>query len=145
MIEQNLYKKIQEVVPIACVDIIVKDSEGKFLLLKRKNEPAKGKWWFVGGRIKKGETLEKAAIRKVKEETELKIISKKILGVDQTIFKKGVFGVSTHTINVIFLAQIKGRYKLKLDNQTSNYKWFKHINPHWHPYIKKFLELSDSK
>ena len=96
----KIYKKIQELIPIACVDIIIKKGE-KFLLVKRKNKPAQGQWWFVGGRVMRGESLEGAAFRKVKEETGLDIVLKKIIGVDQTIFKEGPFGNGVHTINPI--------------------------------------------
>ena len=36
------------------------------LLLLRDNEPEKDNWWFPGGRVIKGETLENAVIRKDK-------------------------------------------------------------------------------
>ena len=92
MIEEKLYKKIQEVLPICCVDVVILNKNKEFLLLKRKNEPAKDQWWVPGGRIKKGEKTEKAVLRKVKEETGLNIKIKKMLGVKETIFKKGFFG-----------------------------------------------------
>ncbi len=145
MIAANFYKKIQKVIPIACVDIVVKNSRGEFLLLKRKNRPAKDKWWFPGGRIKKGESLEKTAIRKIKEETGLKVALKKILGVDQTIFQRGIFGGSVHNINIVFLAEARRKPKLILDKQSSNYKWFNKVYPTWHPYVRKFLKLSGFK
>lgn len=145
MIPKSLYKKIQKVLPIPCVDIVIKNDEDEFLMLKRKNRPVKNKWWFVGGRIEKGEILEEAALRKVKEETELDVSLKKILGVDQTFFKKGFFGQSVQTVNIVFLAKTKGKPKIKLDNQSSGYKWFNKINPNWHTYLKKFLKLSGFK
>jgi len=143
-IPQKLYKKIQELIPIACVDIIIKKGE-KFLLVKRKNKPAKGQWFFVGGRIMKGELLEEAALRKVKEETGLDIILKKIIGVDQTIFKKGPFDNGVHTINIVFLAEVKGKDEVNLDSQSVDYKWFRQIDNNWHPYIRKFLKLTGFK
>ena len=127
--------------PIACVDIVIKKGE-KFLLLKRKNKPAQGQWWFIGGRVEKNELLEKAALRKIKEETGLDVVLKKIIGVDQTIFKDGPFGNGVHTINVVFLGEVKGKNKVKLDSQSVDYKWFHQINARWHPYVKKFLKLA---
>jgi ADP-ribose pyrophosphatase YjhB (NUDIX family) len=41
--------------------------DNALLLLRTKNEPAKGEWWFPGGRIKKGESLEQASHREVKD------------------------------------------------------------------------------
>ena len=67
-----LYRKIVKYMPIPSVEaIIVKD--GKLLFLRRKNSPAKGQWWFPGGRIRKGETIEEALFREVKDETELTV------------------------------------------------------------------------
>jgi len=67
LINPELYKKINETMPITAVDIIlVKD--GKFLLGKRNNKPVQNKWWLPGGRILKGELLKNAVKRKVKEE-----------------------------------------------------------------------------
>ncbi|MFH1401622.1 MAG: NUDIX domain-containing protein [Parcubacteria group bacterium] len=141
MISKNLYKKIQEVIPICCVDVVIKNDKKELLLLKRKNEPAKGEWWIVGGRIKKGETLRKAVFRKVKEETGLNVVLKGILGVGPTVFKKGIFGQSVHTINIVFLTLAKRKDKIRLDSQSSDYKWFKKINRNWHPHLQKFLKL----
>jgi ADP-ribose pyrophosphatase YjhB (NUDIX family) len=43
--------------------VIVMDKS--LLLLKRTNQPALGQWWFLGGRIKKGESLEEALSREI--------------------------------------------------------------------------------
>lgn len=58
--------------PKSTVDIIVVINEC-ILLIKRKNAPFKNKWALPGGFIDYGkETLEEAAIRELKEETNLK-------------------------------------------------------------------------
>ena len=140
MIEEKLYKKIQEVLPICCVDVVIFNKNKEFLLLKRRNEPVKGYWWIPGGRILKGELIEKAVLRKAKEETGLDVKIKKLLGVKETIFKKGIYGKSVHTINIIFLAIAKNN-KVKMDSQSSEYKWFSKIDKNFYPYIKKFIKL----
>ncbi len=53
-IEDKLYEKILQVMPISCVDLLVMDEFGRILLLRRKNEPAAGQWWFLGGRVQFG-------------------------------------------------------------------------------------------
>ena len=140
MIEEKLYKKIQEVLPICCVDVVIFNKNKEFLLLKRRNEPVKGYWWIPGGRILKGELIEKAALRKAKEETGLDVKIKKLLGAKETIFKKGIYGSAVHTVNIIFLAEVKNG-KVKMDSQSSEYKWFSKIDKNFHPYIKKFIKL----
>lgn len=47
--------------------------EGKLALIKRGNEPAKGKWSIPGGHVELGETPEQAVIRETKEETGLDV------------------------------------------------------------------------
>ena len=137
-IPENLYKQIVKAMPIPCVDAVIM-SGGKFLLGKRVNQPLKNKWWLPGGRVFKNEPLEKAVIRKVREETGLsgKIISQ--LGTEGAIFRTGPFGFPVHTINTVFLLKISGKTLFELDAQHNEFKWFEQIAPSWHPYIKKFL------
>lgn len=141
-IPTELYQQIHEVLPISCVDIVVKNGDS-FLLAKRRNKPAQGCWWFLGGRVFKNETLKDAAFRKTQQETGLDITIERILGVDETLFPDGPFGDSTHTINVVFLATLTNPESvIHLDNQNDEYQWFSHIDNDWDPYVKKFLELA---
>jgi colanic acid biosynthesis protein WcaH len=143
IIPRPLYKKIHELMPIACVDVVIINNKKEFLLLKRKNKPAKDLLWFPGGRLYKHELLAEAAQRIVKEETGLNIEIIKCLGNDETIFPDGPFNNTTHTINTIFLAKIKSKYTgIRLDRQSEKFIWHSRINKNWSPYIKKFLELA---
>ncbi len=55
------------------VDAVIEDGEGNVVLIKRKYPPFKDYYALPGGFIKKGENLEKALKREVKEETNLEI------------------------------------------------------------------------
>jgi len=60
--------------PMVTVDAVVFDASGtspKVLLIKRANEPFKGKWAFPGGFVDMDEELEDAAARELAEETGL--------------------------------------------------------------------------
>lgn len=141
-IPTELYRQIHEVLPISCVDILLKNGDS-FLLAKRNNKPAQGYWWFPGGRVLKNETLKDAAFRKTQQETGLDIKIEKILGVNETIFPDGPFDSSTHTINVVFLATCTSPENIvTLDDQNDEYQWFSHIHDTWDPHVKKFLELA---
>ena len=59
------YEKILEVLPILCVDCVISHN-GKCLLLRRINEPAKGQYWFPGGRVNKNEKIKDASLRKAR-------------------------------------------------------------------------------
>ena len=121
MIEQNLYNKILTNIPIICVDGVILSKNG-VLFMKRKNEPAKNEWWFPGGRLLKNESLEDAIIRKVKEETHIDVKLIKSIGVSQTIFETGVFGIPTHTINFTFLLTTED-FDVKIDKDHIQYIW----------------------
>ena len=57
--------------PIPTVDIIIEYREEGILLIKRKNPPFG--WAIPGGFVDYGESLEKAAVREAKEETNLDV------------------------------------------------------------------------
>ncbi|MBN1974446.1 MAG: NUDIX hydrolase [Sedimentisphaerales bacterium] len=61
--------------PMVTVDAVVFKrcrENTALLLIKRKNDPYKGKWAFPGGFVDMDEELEDAAIRELAEETSLK-------------------------------------------------------------------------
>jgi colanic acid biosynthesis protein WcaH len=103
-IDNELYTKVVELMPIACVDILIHQDD-RILFVKRNQEPAKGKWWVVGGRLHKDETMEQCAIRKCKEEVGLDVILEKKIGVYDEFFDKSIQGPPTHTVCVAFLAR----------------------------------------
>ncbi len=141
LIGDKEYKNIVKLVPIVCVDLILTDGN-KFLLGKRVNQPAKGQWFFPGGRIYKGEKIVDAAIRKAKEEMGIKILAKdlSIIGVGETIFDGKGIDKARHSINVVCLVKISDKTKFNFDRtQHSEIKWFSEINPDWHEYVKEFL------
>ena len=49
------------------------DSAGAMLLVRRANEPGRGRWSVPGGRVRPGETDHHAVIREVTEETGLEV------------------------------------------------------------------------
>lgn len=55
--------------------------ENRVVLLRRGVEPAPGKWVFPGGYVDRGESVEEAAIRETKEESDLDVALGSLLGV----------------------------------------------------------------
>ena len=56
--------------PIAAtIAVVIRD--GKVLLVRRANPPDAGLWGFPGGKVERGETLHQAALRELKEETDV--------------------------------------------------------------------------
>lgn len=56
---------------VACVGAIIRDDQGRVLLVRRANEPGRGLWSLPGGRIEVGESEAVAVAREVLEETGL--------------------------------------------------------------------------
>jgi len=140
-IPSDTYKEFHRLMPILCVDLVVKHHD-RFLLVKRKNKPAQGKWWFPGGRVWKGETLKASAKRKLKEEVGLKTNEPILLGFEETFFRDGPFGDPTHSINAVFMITVTSKTVPVLDNQSSNAMWYDNVDRKWDGYVKKFLALS---
>jgi 8-oxo-dGTP diphosphatase len=65
---------------IPCVGAVIKDPDGRLLLIKRGNEPGAGLWSLPGGRVEPGETDEQAVAREVREETNLMVECGRLLG-----------------------------------------------------------------
>jgi len=65
---------------IECVGGIVTDHRGQLLLVRRRNEPAKGRWSVPGGRKDPGESDAAATAREVCEETGLHVVVGRLAG-----------------------------------------------------------------
>ena len=63
---------------VAAVTIISRD--GKVLLVRRANQPGYGLWSVPGGYVDRGEVVEEAAVREVREETGLEVKIDRLLG-----------------------------------------------------------------
>lgn len=129
MIPPEQYARMIEHLPILCVDIVIRNSGGEILLIKRENEPLKGEWWVVGGRVHKGETLEQAAIRKAKEEVGLQVNNLQFIGYYEDAFETNPFGLATplHSVSVVFTAVVNDGKTIRLDDQSSEWKFSKKL------------------
>ena len=59
---------------------VIKDDQGRLLLIKRGHEPGAGLWSIPGGRIEPGETDAEALVREMREETGLAVQAGPLLG-----------------------------------------------------------------
>jgi len=139
-IDKKTYAKVVESVPIVTVDAIIKKGNS-IILFKRNNYPAKGQWFFPGGRLMKGFSPEKYLVKKVKSETGLDISIKKFVGVYSVIFRKSYLGKKSHVIVLCYLTEIKSG-NLKLNPEHSDYKYFKKLPKNIHWYIRKAVKDS---
>ena len=61
--------------------VVVVSREDKILMVKRDIEPMMGRWSFPSGYVDRGEVVEKAAVREVREETNVEVELDRLLGV----------------------------------------------------------------
>lgn len=87
--------------PSLTTDIFIFDDNFNFILIKRKNKPFKNYWALPGGFIDYGECVEDAAIREAKEETNIDITLKDLIGV----YSKPDRDPRGHTISVVYSAK----------------------------------------
>ncbi len=129
IIPPDQYSEIIRVLPILCVDIIIKNINGEYLLVKRNNEPKKDEWWIIGGRVLKGETLQSACLRKAKEEAGLRISNVSPIGYYELFADKNAFGLpfAYHTVSVVFEATIDDLQRVRLDKQSKEFKFSKSL------------------
>ncbi|HMA35133.1 MAG TPA: NUDIX hydrolase [Chloroflexia bacterium] len=62
------------------VAVVVVEHAGQILLARRNTEPGRGQWSFLGGYVDRGERVEDAAIREVREEANLDVVLDGLLG-----------------------------------------------------------------
>lgn len=119
------YRTVLEQVPILCVDGIIVNQQGQVLLVKRKNEPFRDEWWVPGGRVLKGETLEQAFRRKMKEELGIEVKILMPVGYYEEQHADGAWNVpgGVHAVSVVFCALPLG-LDITLDDQSSTWGFF---------------------
>jgi colanic acid biosynthesis protein WcaH len=133
-IERSLFMKIRKAVPLVAVDILAVN-DGRLLLMLRNNEPGKDLWFVPGGRVRLGETLERAAERVISEETSLKC---------GHIEKKGSmthFWPEAHYVSIFFRAEAENDDVI-LDAQHRAFKWISRPPEDLHPYLRQMIKES---
>ena len=122
-IPEEEYSKIKAVLPILCVDCLI-IHEKKCLLLRRTKEPAKGQYWFPGGRVLKGELIRDAATRKAREEVNLECNYEMVISIEETIFAaQGNVLSDVHTVNICCHLSAHNFDNLTIDELHNGYIW----------------------
>lgn len=139
MIPVKQYKQILDAMPLLCVDVVIRNARGEYLLVKRVNEPLKGHWWVIGGRVQKYETLEQAVIRKVRQESSLIVRKMQPIGYYEGTFKNNSIKLNNrlHSVSIVFETMIGNDVKIRLDAQSSEWKFTKRLPVRFR--IRKFV------
>ena len=109
--------------PSVTVDIIIfrmSGNEPEVLLIKRGNEPYKGKWALPGGFVDQDEPLEAAAARELKEETGLS----GILLTQMHTFGNPGRDPRGHTVSVIYVGYLPVGANARPGDDATEIGWF---------------------
>ena len=91
--------------PVVCVSALVQRN-AEVLLVRRGRPPGAGRWALPGGQVERGERLEAAAIREIREETNLDIADLAQIDMAEIIVRDAAGAVESHVVLVVF----SGRY-----------------------------------
>lgn len=139
LIPKDLYKEIQRTMPILCVDVLVRYGE-EYLLIERTQEPMKGQYWVIGGRVHRNEELVDAVKRKMKEEINIIPQSIKFMGVYEDQYPVSELGVRDyHTVAIVFEATVESLEGFQLDGTSGRWK-LSSVMPER---FSKFIRLND--
>ena len=91
----------------------------KVLLVKRKNEPYKGRWAVPGGFLEDDETPEAGALRELEEETGLQLHNLKQI----MAFGKPDRDPRGRTISIAFFGEAASEAEIKGSDDAAEAKW----------------------
>lgn len=86
---------------IRCVGAVVHDGAGQLLLVRRANEPGRGRWSLPGGRVEPGESDASALVRELREETGLEVRAGSLVGSVQRPAPAGTFVIFDYRAEVV--------------------------------------------
>jgi dATP pyrophosphohydrolase len=128
--------EIKQEIPIKSFVVVVyvcriENNRSKYLIILRDTPYLKNTWQMVSGKIEKGEKGWEAALRELKEETNL--VPDLFYSADRL---EQFYEVSINCIqiNPIFLAIIKSNQEIKLSNEHKDFKWV--TKEEAHKYLK---------
>ena len=95
--------------------VVIVSREGKILMVKRDIEPMMGRWSFPSGYVDRGEVVEEAAAREVKEETNVDVQLDRLLGVYSS--------QGSAVVLIAYAARVSGG-NAKAGDETQAVGWF---------------------
>lgn len=107
--------------PVAAVGAIVTDEKGHVLLVRRANDPAKGKLGMPGGFIDPGESSEDGLRREMLEEVGLTIRSMKYLtsAPNRYIYR----GIELPVLDMFYIVEVEHREVNLIDGEITDWIW----------------------
>lgn len=129
MLHEMDFLDMVRLTPLVSIDLIVCDGEGRVLVGRRRNRPARGTWFVPGGRIHKDEKLDAAFSRIADAELGVLKLSRsaaRFEGVFEHHYSDNFAGepdVSTHYIVLAYSLQLTPSAPIGRLDQHSEYLW----------------------
>ncbi|OAJ51575.1 GDP-mannose mannosyl hydrolase [Paraburkholderia ginsengiterrae] len=129
MLTEIDFMDVVRLTPLVAIDLIVSDAQGRVLVGRRRNRPARGTWFVPGGRILKDETLDAAFARIAEAELGIAKLARsaaRFEGVYEHHYGDnfaGEPGVSTHYIVLAYALTLTSTAQLGRPEQHSEYLW----------------------
>jgi colanic acid biosynthesis protein WcaH len=114
--------------PLACIDVLLRNTNNQILVGLRNNEPAKGFFFVPGGRIRKDESFKTAFERIVFQETGCRVpfSAASFFGVYEHFYEANRFGqdgFGTHCVTLAFELRLTEMKTVESDAQHESFHW----------------------
>ncbi|HUD13724.1 MAG TPA: NUDIX hydrolase [Terracidiphilus sp.] len=119
--------------PLVGVGAVIVD-RGRVLLVRRGQEPLKGKWSLPGGLLELGESLAVGVVREVKEETGLTVETIELVELLDRIHRDGE-RVRYHYVIADYLCRVAGG-ELKAASDADAVRWVERAEWNSHSALK---------
>lgn len=107
--------------PSSATVALIINEKNELLVVKRKNEPAKGTLDLPGGFVDMEETGEEGVIREVKEETGLEVASVEYLFSLPNLYRYSEMII--HTLDMFYRCKVEDLSKVVAMDDAEEYQW----------------------
>lgn len=114
------YKYPRAALTVDAIVFVKSETTISVLLIERGGEPFKNKWALPGGFVDLDETLEKACIRELEEETGLQVEKMQQFRAYDAIDRDP----RHRTISVVYSVQLAGKMPVKGNDDAAQARWF---------------------
>ncbi len=118
----NLLASKSKILPIGLAIIHKAHTPDSYLFIRRKNEPYKGYWGLVGGKLEEHEHILDGILREVSEETMVENL--KMLGFAGIVSEHLVSGKDLLVNFLIFVAHVVIDGEISFDTREGELRWF---------------------
>jgi colanic acid biosynthesis protein WcaH len=127
-LERDDLLKLVRLAPLVSIDLVVRDPEGRVLLGRRRNQPARDYWFVPGGRVLKNESLDAAFARLTRTElgTSLQRRDASLLGIYEHMYDTNFAdapGIATHYVVLAYSLLLPATLQVRFDDQHSASCW----------------------